>query len=135
MTRLTAEAVTAIMADCLYRHDEIAGGKVPDDAVLVEGVVRKYGLHPGRLASHKAEIADLLADLPTEFQPSPEGGGGWSFLNACMDKNGRHWGEHRDMEALFVLGIATEQAAWLLPREMWDAMPGGMPYVGIKRAA
>jgi hypothetical protein len=30
-----------------------------------------------------------------------------------------------------VLGIATKQAEILLPREMWPALPGGMPYIAV----
>jgi hypothetical protein len=33
---------------------------------------------------------------------------------------------------LLVLGIATEQATILLPREVWKTLPGGMPYFSIK---
>jgi hypothetical protein len=35
------------------------------------------------------------------------------------------------MEMLFCLGIGMGLAKWLLPKNMWSALPGGMPYVGI----
>ena len=32
---------------------------------------------------------------------------------------------------LIVLGIATAQARWLMPRDMWPSLPGGMPYFAV----
>ncbi len=127
--KLTSEAVHKIMADCMFTDSEINSG-LPDNAVLVEGIINNFGFHPGRLETHKAEIAELLAELPDNFQAG--GGGGWSFLNACLTKKGDQWGEHRDIEALLALGIATDQAKYLLSRDMWTSMPGGMPYFVVE---
>lgn len=128
--KLTSKAVNELMNDCLFTTAEINNG-TPDNAVIVKGVIKLFGFHPGRLETHKAEIAELLAELPDNFQAN--GGGGWSFLNACMDKDGNHWGEHTDIEALIALGIATNQAKYLLSRDIWESMPGGVPYfvVGV----
>lgn len=121
---LTAAAVRVLMNDCLFRQDEDVG-----NAVTVEGVVNNFGFNPVRLEKHKAEIAELLAELPTQFQPEPEGGGGWSFLNACVDQHGDQWGEHRDIECLMCLGVATKQAQIMdIPKEV---LPGGMPYFRV----
>ena len=55
-------------------------------------------------------------------------------MNACMDKSGRQWtGMHLTMEYLFLLGIAIGEVEYLLPREMWEAFPGGMPYLVVKQ--
>lgn len=125
---LTADRVTAVFRDCLHTDDESLDG-----AVIVEGIINKSALHPERLASHRAEIAAMLAELPDEFRKS--GGGGWSFLNACDDRNGRQWtGLHQTMDQLFQLGIASGLAAYLMPREMWAVMPGGMPYIVVTAA-
>jgi hypothetical protein len=35
------------------------------------------------------------------------------------------------MEQLLALGTATRQMTILMPREMWDMFPGGMPYIAI----
>lgn len=86
----------------------------------------EVGFHPERLESHKQEIKNLLMGLPRQFREKE--GGGWSFLQACMDKDGNQWGEHKDVEALVCLGIATGQAKFQLPRDMWKVLPGGMPY-------
>ena len=136
MPELTAVAVEKILVDCLFKDEEMPDpGKPPEGAILVRGVINNYGLHPGRVANHKVEIVGLLDELDSSFHapgPShPAGGGGMSFLNACVDKNGRQWGEHRNIEQLYVLGAAIGAASFPLPREMWGVMPGGMPYIAI----
>lgn len=125
MTALTSEAVRTIASECLYARDE-----PHDDAIIVEGIVTHMGFHPERIAKNTDKISELLAELPTEFHA--KGGGGWTFLNACNDKHGIQWtGLHREMELLFCLGIAAGKAKWMLPRDMWEVMPGGMPYVVV----
>ena len=75
----------------------------------------------------------MLVELPNEFmEESAGGGGGWSFLNTCYDKNGDQWtGMHLTMEQLFQLGIAAGVASYVMPRQMWAVFPGGMPYIVI----
>jgi len=128
--KLTAENVNKSFMNVLFRDDEVVDGKPILEPVLVEGVLNKFGFHPVRLQEEKENVREMLADLPKEFQPDT--GGGWSFLNACMDKEGNQWGEHRDIEQLVCLGIALNLAAYTLPRPMWEALPGGMPYFGVK---
>lgn len=122
---LTSQAVDDLMRKCLFKD-----GEAMDDAIKVEGVVNNYAFHPGRIAESTNEISEILSELPNEFQAS--GGGGWSFLNACDDKYGNQWtGLHQQQERLFALGIAAGKARWLLPREMWKVLPGGMPYISV----
>lgn len=117
MTNLTAERVETLFLQCMR-----ANGKD------VAGIVTRTTLDT---AGHEAEIAAMLADLPDEFQSSS--GGGWSFLNACHTKAGVQWTDlHSTMEKLFMLGIASGQAQYLMPRELWSALPGGMPYIVVK---
>jgi hypothetical protein len=123
--KLTSEAVDGLMAKCLFTDDEPM-----ENAIEVEGVVNCYAFHPTRVAENADGIGALLAELSDEFQAT--GGGGWTFLNACQDRAGRQWtGLHQQMERLFALGIAAGKARWLLPREMWDALPGNVPYVSV----
>lgn len=128
--KLTPQAVETILMDVLYKPEEIVNGETPTDAIITEGVMSKFGFHPVRLAAHQKEIEELLHELPKEFQEKT--GGGWSFLNACMDKNGEQWGEHRDIDNLVCLGIAIGKAHIQLPRDMWNLFPGGMPYFIVK---
>jgi len=127
---LTAEKVEEIFVDCLFKDHEIIEGKPVVEPVVANGISQNFGFHPERLDKHKNEIIELLQELPTTFFQS--GGGGWSFLNACNDKNGHQWGEHRNIEQLFCLGIGLNLVEYLFLRPMWPALPGGMPYVVIK---
>lgn len=129
MMTLTAENVEEVLVDCLYTTSECDGETTPRGAIIVEGIVRNFGLHPERLQKHKAEVQEMLSQLPDEFNEKPSGG--WSFLMACNTKDGTQWGEHRHMEALFVLAIGLGLAKWLAPRDMWKLFPGGVPYVTI----
>ena len=125
MSRLNPELVRETLQTCTFGSGDNAAQKVE-----VEGVVRKFALHKGRLASKRRLIEELLGELPTEFRRS--GGGGWSFVNACMDRHGSQWtGLHQVMEELFVLGIAIGKAEFQAPREMWSELPGGMPYIVV----
>jgi hypothetical protein len=123
--QLTSEKVTAIFTDCLFKD-----GEKLKDPVIVEGILNKFGFHSGRLASHKIEIEELLAELPETFMLNK--GGGWSFLNACQDKHGNQWtGLHLVMEQLFCLGLGVGRVAEVMPRTMWPLLPGGVPYYAV----
>lgn len=121
---LTDERVEEVFKACL------ATDKDSHTTVTVEGVVHNGQFDRVKLADHHTDIGDLLDELPTEFQPRSEGGqDGWSFLEACNDKDGRQWtGLHVTMEMLLLLGIATGQARFCLPKDIWPVLPGGVPY-------
>jgi len=129
---IDVEKLHTMFLDCLFRDKEVVDGKPTTDPILVHGIVQNVGFHKERLTSHKDDVISMLDQLPDDFQPQK--GGGMSFLNMCMDKNGEQWtGEHRTMEHLCMLSIALGLADWGMPREMWAIMPGGMPYFCIKK--
>lgn len=121
---LTAENVHTILQDCLFDDEEVKDG-FPEH-VAGEGVMRKMGFHPGRLASHKTEIEEMCDQLPGEFKRM--GGGGSSFLNACVTATGEQWGEHTNIDELLCLGTAIGKITFLMPRDQWGMLPGAMPY-------
>lgn len=83
-----------------------------------------------RLKESESSISEMLDCLPDDFKKS--GGGGWSFLNMCNDKNGIQWSDsHREMDMLVMIGNAAGKLSFLLPKEMWPAFPGKMPYILI----
>lgn len=122
-----SQQVHSLMMDCLFKPQEIVDGKPPENHILVDGILGQFALHPERTKNNKDKIKDILNQMPEAFHVGK--GGGMSFLNLCETKDGEHWAEHSTMNSLVVLGIATEQAAYCIPREMWSALPGGMPYV------
>lgn len=135
MSVLNSDAVTALFMDSLFKDEELPeDGSAPEGAVMVEGIIHAVGFHPERLESHREEVKAMLLELPLPFRMSEgEKGGGWSFLNACNNKDDEQWtGFHAIMEQLFVLGIGLGLCEFQLPREVWSVLPGGMPYIGIK---
>lgn len=122
--KLTSERVREIFEDCLTPDMET-------EHIVVEGVAHSYGLKPSKLEEYREEIFALLKELPEQFMES--GGGGWSFLNACMDRHGNQWtGEHFVMESLFCLGIGIDVVVNPVPEELRPLLPGGVPYYIVK---
>jgi hypothetical protein len=137
--KLTPQAVQEIVRECLPNDGELTeeqvlvlqSGKDVSGYKVVRGIMKSFVFNETRLAEQAPQIGALLAQLPEVFDANGEGGG-YSFLGACNDRNGDLWtGDHSIMEDLFCLGLATGKAALLLPREMWRALPGGMPYYSV----
>lgn len=125
---LTASNVKAVFMRCLFEE-----GDDTSDPAVGEGILRTFRFHKGRIEEHRQDIKDMLDSLPEEFSSAK--GGGWSFLNACMDNEGNQWGEQMNAEQLLVLGLASGQASLLMPKEMWHVFPGGVPYFSVNNAA
>jgi hypothetical protein len=121
--KLTAENVIKVAGDCMFKD-----GEDTSNMVTSEGIVAAFGFHPERLKEQKQNIIDLLDQLPDTFRIGE--GGGWSFLNACMDKEGNQWGEHKHIELLVCLGQAVRYARYMM-KDIAFILPGGMPYVQI----
>ena len=119
---LTTEKVEKLFVDCLFKDGENTEEHIP-----IKGITINVGFNPDRLEESKESIMTLLKELPETFMESK--GGGMSFLNACTDKNGRQWtGFHQSMEKLFLLGIGIKKVSMPMPKELWKALPGGVPY-------
>jgi hypothetical protein len=113
---LNNQVVEDLFKSCLGE-----GGKI------VEGVSLKARLD---VSGREDEIGALLNQLPTDFVKSE--GGGASFLAGCKNRNGEFWTDfHMIMDMLFILGIAAEQAEFVMPRSVWSALPDGMPYIAV----
>lgn len=122
---LTAEKVHTTFMNCLFNE-----GEPTDNYKIGEGVMMKVGFNPERLKESEPAIIEMLNDLPDEFKKT--GGGGMSFLNMCNDKEGNQWADlHKTMDELVALGNATGKLSFLMPKEMWDVLPGGMPYLVV----
>jgi len=122
---LTAHNVNEIFLDCLFKD-----GELTDNGIKAQGVRTNVVFNPERLKSHEKDITDMLSYLPKEFGKST--GGGWSFLNMCVDKNDVLWtGEHATVDKLIVLGIAVGKVSFPFPRELWQVLPGSVPYVMV----
>ena len=117
-----AQLVEETFAKCLFKEGEDSTGMI-----AVEGVVHKYGFHPERLQEQKETVQALVAELPVQFKE------GWTFLNLCMTKDGGQWTDFQlRLEQLMVMAIGLDIMAYLMPKEMWQVLPGGVPYVIVK---
>lgn len=129
MLTLTAENVSQTINDCLYTDEDVermGRGAAADKAIVAEGVVSKFGFDPFRVEANRDKIVELLSQLDDNFHQ--DGGGGYTFLNACVDRDGNQWAEHMNVDQLICLGLAIGKVKFCLPRDFWDALPGGMPY-------
>lgn len=123
--KLTAENVQGLFNGCLAHAD------TPIDVRQdVEGVKHRTTFDQRKLQENAELISQLCNQLPDKFKK--DNGGGWSFLNMCVDKDGNQWtGFHEVVDKLLMLGIAIGKMSFLLPKQMWSILPGGMPYVVV----
>ncbi len=120
---LNSKRVNQIFMDSLYESEK-------NDFIKAEGVSCTVGFDRQKIEKYRKEIELILNELPDKFKKSK--GGGWSFVNACNDKNGIQWtGLHQRMEQLFQLGIAINKVTCPIPRKLCTHLPGGMPYFTI----
>lgn len=120
--------LTGINVDKIFRACLFNEGEDTSNHVLAHGVRHKVGFHPGRLEEHRGDIESMLSQLSDDFTKQ----GGMSFLNACITKDGEHWGEHPTVDQLVCLGLAIGKVEYCFPRESWNILPGGMPYFSVK---
>jgi hypothetical protein len=120
---LTSEAVEAIMRRVLAEDDPAP--------IIFKGILHDYAFSPTRLEAERGNITAMIAELPDEFLASK--GGGWTFLNLCMARDGRQWtGLHLVQERFLALAGGLGLASIMMPREMWEIFPGSMPYVHLR---
>lgn len=124
---LDSQEIYAVFTACLYLPEEVPNGVPIVPPIRVEGILHDFGLHPDRVKAFEEKIKSWIKDIPVSFLKGA--GGGYSFLNLCEDRKGNQWGQHQNMEQLFVLCSAIGKAGFNMKRDMWNILPGGMPYV------
>lgn len=124
--------IEALFMDCLFKSEELIDGKPANglEPVVAEGITQTVGFHPARIEAAKPAVVEVIKRMHDNFLKSK--GGGWSFLNLCNDRDDNQWANlHRTMEQFVQLAIGCGLGGYLMPREMWSIMPGGMPYVWL----
>lgn len=131
MVNSKAGRVRKLVSESLYKDEDLKGlkpGEAPPGAVIFEGIMRKYGFDPVRLEANREKVRALIAEtVPNEFLKS--GGGGYTFLNLCVDRSGDQWAEHPTLDDFIALSGALGMAGFCMPRDFWSFLPGGVPYV------
>lgn len=114
---LTVEAVTN-----MFRKYEDPGG------TLSVTFMRKQFKFEEALADERPNLIAMINELPIEFLKN--GGGGWSFLNVCVKRDGEQWtGLHMVMTQFVAMSAALGMAKELGTPDLWQLMPGAVPYV------
>lgn len=129
MMKIDAGRVEEILIHSLVsENDHVDGKKLNDDEVIVvNGIINNYAFHKERLLSHKEEVLAFVENLDPELKD------GISFLGLCVDKDGSQWGEHRSCENLMCLAIGLGLMRYVLPRESWTFLPGGVPLLMLTK--
>lgn len=127
---LTAKNVKSLAKDCMFARSEMPVLESKDEIVRwarvngTKGIVCNFLFKPSKIAERVADIQSMLEQLPDEFRHV---GGGWSFLNMCIRKDGVRWAEHETMDLLACLAKASGLGGYTM-REVASVLPGGMPY-------
>lgn len=124
---LNSKVVMDIFMDCMFRETPQPGTKF----IGIEGIHDKIGFDPEKISLHKEEILDMLKYLPNDF--NEDSGEGQSLLKAPFTKDDIQWGEQIDADRLMMLGMAIGKVKYLLPRNLWFILPGGVPYYCITK--
>lgn len=122
---LSSQKVDYVYQQCMYR------GEIGCPTTDILGVKMKSTFRLDKLWKYRQNIILMLDELPAPFHVGS--GDGWTFLNMCVDKNGRQWCDsHLVCDMLVCLGIAIGAVEFTLPdREAWPALAGGMPYITV----
>lgn len=122
-----AQEVEETFIKCLFSDEELIDGKPIVEPVIVYGIKMNVGFSPNNLDKYKDKINSFLDVTHETFRQ------GWTFLNLCLDKKENLWtGNHSTMEKLLLLGLAIGRIEYCCKRDLWEVLPGGMPYIIIK---
>lgn len=127
---LTTAKVMALQIECLPPE----GTTHLDEAMLIPGIMRSFVYIPAKIEEHHLMIKQLLNELPEAFRSVDQehGAGGASFLDMLFDRHGNQWtGLHEMQESLMCLGMAAGYVNLPAARNLWDVLPGGMPYFTV----
>lgn len=120
---LTVDKVNELYSECSLVEAEVKNDEPTVDFVLGEGVVSVSVFSAERIEKNKETIASLFDELAGIDE-------GISFLTMCNDQYDRQWtGMHFMVDRLLQLGMASGVVEYTLPRDLWNILPGGMPYV------
>ncbi len=115
----------------LFRDSLFQGDPDPDKAKMVEGITFTAGFDPERLAANKDKIIAVAREIVDDAFLSKKGGG-MSFMALPFARTGEQWGEQEDAQLLYLLCAGIGYASCVVPRLMWGAFPGGVPYIVFK---
>ncbi len=126
---LTAERVRDLYARCFRPESEYHPTRAT--RTQIEGWLMRHTFSVPQLAKSREEIIRLLLAIHRGFR-SDEGQGGSVGMLTMRDDNVMWTGDMSDIEKLLSLGMAVGLVTFCVPREKWDRLPNGLPYVRIE---
>lgn len=130
-----AERVKNTFYDCMFKTAEEANEHVEKGTIVTSKGMRVIvAFHPERLKGHEEGILALMNEVVHD-KFYRDGGGGMSFLDLCVDKNGNQWTDlHQTMDQFFQLAQAIGHAGFCTQDPgLISLMPGGMPFVWFSK--
>lgn len=134
MSNLAAR-VAEVVGASLYSDEavrQLPPNTPPANAIMVEGVLNTFAFDPKRLEANRVTVRQLISEIVQDTFYK-DVGGGWSFLNLCIDAAGEQWAEHRTADDFTCICIALGLAGFCAPRSMWPFLPGAAPYIWFER--
>lgn len=129
--KLNEENVESLVRSCLFKEeDNMTKEKLNDEnSIIVKGINNNFAFKKEEIEKYKDKIAELVNELDDTFDE------GWTFLNMHYTKDKKIWtGFYYYMDSLLCLGLAVGVLEYCAPRDKWEVLPGGMPYIKrIKR--
>lgn len=126
---LSETNVSKVYRNCCYCPEELDFGKVPKDAIKVEGIEESFFFHPERLEENRKKICDMLSQLPEEFK---RGESYFWFIHKRKD-SGTTWTDKSEIaEELLALGLAIGKARYAFPRLWWAANGNFSPMIIVE---
>lgn len=124
--KLTRKRVMDIFSDCIIKDVDKKWFDVYSDFTIGQGIEEPASVfRTSSLNEHRGEIVECLSMLPCLSE-----GAGISVLNLGSNKYGREWTSNFGaVDALVRLGVAAELLYFPFPRDEWDSLPGGKPFV------
>lgn len=123
---LTESNVSEVYRNCCYRPEELELGKVPKDAIKVEGIEGFFFFHPERLKKNEKKISDMLLQLPEEFR---EGESYFWFSYKSKDWDAAWTNKSEMAEELLALGLAIGMARFAIPKQWWWVVGRDSPMI------
>ena len=122
--QLTAKNVEKVFLDCFLKEGYTYETKV----IPVNSVTGNFGFDPDKIEKYSEDIHDMISQLHPSFDEKNQG---YTFMNLPFKgENNEQWGGQIDGDHLMALGLAS---GWMKltieERYLWQALPGGVPYV------
>lgn len=121
--RLCASSIGTLYNRCLLNVSDLEDEKFRGDFTVGEGIEGVSYFSTDKLNSSRDEIMEMISRLPKKVKD------GVPFDEFCVADNGYKWGTEYFADKLIKLGTATGLLYFPAPREDWQFLPGGMPYI------